>query len=93
MQIIVIRLMAAVGSSVFSGFLCGYLGIRLRSQLAWSHQFMMGHKRDSPATAHAGTVTIDIVFRVRHDLLSKELKEEGGSVVCPAESYLWSDHL
>ena len=54
---------------------------------------MMGHKRDSPATAHVGTVTIDIVFRVRHDLLSKELKEEGGSVVCPAESYLWGYHL
>jgi hypothetical protein len=54
---------------------------------------MMGHKRDSPATTHAGTVTSDIVFMVRHDLLSKSLKEEGGSVVYPAESYLWSDHL
>ena len=45
---------------------------------------MMGHKCDSPATVHAGTVTIDIVFMVRHNLLRKELKEEGGSVVCPA---------
>jgi hypothetical protein len=45
---------------------------------------MMGDKRNSPATTHAGTVTIDIVFMVRHNLLSKELKEEGRYVVCPA---------